>query len=97
MNALPLIATQCNAFISLVDHEYYNRAWCCVEAVIAQAITRAFNSHYWYEHVQKGEEGAGALRLAAPDMLVLVADKALTNEVDRPSVLFLERQSKLLG
>lgn len=62
--------------------------------MIIQAIERAFKAHRWYEHVQEGDESV--LR-PAPDMVVSVADKALTNEVDRPSVVFLERQSKLLG
>lgn len=95
MNALPLIITQCNAIISLSDEAYYSRAWCCVEVLIAQAITRSYKIHRWYEHVQ-GDNDVGRLR-PGPEIELSIADKGLTNETDRSAVLFLERQSKLLA
>ncbi|GAB1311491.1 hypothetical protein MFIFM68171_01701 [Madurella fahalii] len=105
VNALPMILAQCNALISLVDDLYYTRAWCTVEAMMIQKLKRAYNIHLWYEQVAVSpresttEHGAKVwhLREGPMDMEITMADKHLTFEEDRPKVLFLERQSKLLA
>ncbi|KAM0325900.1 hypothetical protein ACHAQA_007203 [Verticillium albo-atrum] len=96
VSALPMIVAQCNAVISLVDEHYYERAWCSVEVMMVQRLRRAYGLHLWYEHVDVPEKG-WALREGALDMGIVMAEKKLTFESDRPKVLFLERQSKLLG
>lgn len=104
VSALPMILAQCNAIISLVDDQYHSRAWCSVEVMMAQTLKRSYNLHLWYEHVlvqpdQNQEDGdeRWILREGPMNLEVLMADKQLTYEEDRPKVLFLERQSKLLG
>ncbi|RDA87707.1 hypothetical protein CP532_1762, partial [Ophiocordyceps camponoti-leonardi (nom. inval.)] len=101
VSALPLIIAQCNAMISLVDDDYYDRAWCCVEVLMAQTLRRSYGLHLWYEQVKRSEksaelpcewklrEGMGAD--------IDVDKKRLTYEEDRPKIMFLERQSRLLG
>ena len=104
VSALPMIVAQCNAMISLVDDEYYKRAWCSVEVMIVQTLKKIYNLHLWYEHVplqpdndrEKGN-GKWTLREGPMDLKVDMTEKRLTFEEDRPKVLFLERQSKLLG
>ncbi|KIK16076.1 hypothetical protein PISMIDRAFT_637576 [Pisolithus microcarpus 441] len=94
--ALPMIIAQCNALISLVDDAYHTRAWCSVEVMMVQTLRRSYNLHMWYEHVPSDSDG-GTLREGPIDWQVVMKDKQLTYESDRPKVLFLERQSKLLG
>ncbi|KAI6122378.1 hypothetical protein EDD16DRAFT_1572193 [Pisolithus croceorrhizus] len=50
----------------------------------------------WYEHVLSDSD-RGTLREGPMDSQIVMKDKQLTYESDRPKVLFLERQSKLLG
>ena len=104
VSALPMILAQCNAVISLVDDKYHERAWCSVEVMMVQTLKKFYNLHLWYEHVlvqpDENKEGSGGkwvLREAPMDLEVVMADKQLSFETDRPKVLFLERQSKLLG
>ncbi|KAK3991251.1 hypothetical protein QBC44DRAFT_263383 [Cladorrhinum sp. PSN332] len=101
VNALPLITAQCNVVISLTDDEYHARAWCSVEVMMVQALRRSYNLHLWYEHVLPppgSEPGTAAtLREGPIDLKIVMADKLLTFENDRPKVLFLEKQSRLLG
>lgn len=104
VSALPMIVAQCDAVISLVDDDYYTRAWCTVEATIVQTLRRSYHMHLWFEQVplrpeskttQAGERWC--LRAAPWNLEFSMADKGLTFEEDRPKVMFLERQSKLLG
>lgn len=101
VSALPMIIAQCNAVISLVDDKYHSRAWCSVEAMMIQTLKKSYKMHLWYEHQlpQKhdGEEDAGGLREGPLDLHIFMEEKDLTFESDRPKVLFLERQSKLLS
>ncbi|KXX75831.1 Tetratricopeptide repeat protein 28 [Madurella mycetomatis] len=105
VNALPMILAQCNVLISLVDDLYYTRAWCMVEAMMIQKLKRAYNIHLWYEQVATSpgenlleqDEKGWYLREGPMDLDITMADKHLTFEDDRPKVLFLERQSKLLA
>ncbi|KAK3400780.1 hypothetical protein B0T20DRAFT_348372 [Sordaria brevicollis] len=115
--ALPMILSQCDAVISLVDDEYYDRAWCSVEVLLIQTLQRAYGVHKWYEHVlipgssgsEEGEYTEGKLvdagrpvkrwNLLCPILQkdINMAEKKLSLESDRPRVMFLERQSRLLG
>lgn len=104
VNALPMIVAQCGAVISLVDNEYYERAWCSVEIAFIQQLRKSYHRHLWYEHVRVSTDvvsGRGkdqyVLREAPTGFEVSRARKKLSYELDRPKVLFLERQSKLLG
>lgn len=104
VSALPLIVAQCNAMISLVDDQYHKRAWCSVEVMIMQTLKKSYNQHLWYEHMfvepdkSKEEDGGKWILQEGPmDLEIVMAEKLLTFEADRPKVLFLERQSMLLG
>ncbi|KAI6169057.1 hypothetical protein EDD17DRAFT_1524747 [Pisolithus thermaeus] len=94
--ALPMIIAQCNALISLVDDAYHTRAWCSVEVMMVQTLRKSYKLHMWYEHVLSDSD-RGTLREGPMDSQIVMKDKQLTYESDRPKVLFLERQSKLLG
>ncbi|KAK8129291.1 hypothetical protein PG999_001671 [Apiospora kogelbergensis] len=52
VNALPMIVAECDAVISLVDNEYYERAWCSVEIAFIQQLRKSYHRHLWYEHVR---------------------------------------------
>lgn len=100
VSALPMIVAQCNALISLVDETYYERAWCSVEVMMMQTLRKSYNIHLWYEHiVEAANDGVenSYLREGPMDMEITMAEKCLTFETDRPKILFLERQTKLLG
>ena len=101
VSALPLILTQCDAVISLLDDQYYNRAWCSLEVMMAQSVKKSYNLHLWYEQVLSHENtvdhiGKGFLRDGPMDKEIVMTEKYLSLENDRPKVLFLERQSRLL-
>lgn len=97
-----MILAQCDAMISLVDGEYYDRGWCSVEVLMAQTLRNSYGIHHWYEQLWlpaepgKAREGRWQLREGV-DREIVMEDKLLTFEEDRPKVMFLERQSKLLG
>ena len=95
---------QCNALISLPDDRYYERAWCSLESMMIQGLKLSYNMHEWWEHVapqltddREGSSENWGLRAGPVDLKIVMADKELTFEEDRAKVLFLERQSKLLG
>lgn len=97
--ALPMILMQCNAVISLLDDDYYDRAWCAVEVKIIQSIKKSHNVHSWYEHRQRkgnDRERRSSLQEGPLSLRIVMADKLLTVENDRSKVLFLERQCRLL-
>ncbi|KAK2012320.1 hypothetical protein LZ32DRAFT_678169 [Colletotrichum eremochloae] len=98
VSALPMIIAQCDAIISLIDEDYYDRGWCAVEAMMAETLRSSYSIHQWYEHVvQPDGSGVEGILREAPDRPIgMMKDKRLTFETDRPKVLFLERQSKLL-
>ena len=104
VSALPMIVAQCDSMISLVDDKYYSRAWCCVEVMIVQTLMKSYGLHHWYEHVlvqpnrdTEGNDEQWILREGPLDLEINMVEKELSFEKDRPKVLFLERQSKLLG
>lgn len=101
--ALPLILAQCDAMISLVDCKYYDRAWCCVEAMIIRALQRSYKLHLWYEYrndqpknAEAPEKSASALLPGPTELQIALKDKLLSFEDDRPKILFLEKESRLL-
>jgi len=96
VSALPLIITQCDAVISLIDEEYYDRAWCCVEAMMIARLWNRPGRHLWYEQVEDRETGGWKLRKPV-ELNLDMREKLLSYEEDRPKVLFLERQCRLLG
>lgn len=103
--ALPMLLAQCDAVISLIDNTYYDRAWCAVEVMMIHTLKQSYNIHEWYEQPIVGESIGGStdsltcgmLREAPMGRVIRMADKELSFESDRPKVMFLERQSKLLG
>lgn len=103
--ALPMLLAQCDAVISLIDDTYYDRAWCAVEVMMIHTLKQSYNIHEWYEQPIVGESIGGSpksltcgkLREAPMGRVIRMADKQLSFESDRPKVMFLERQSKLLG
>ena len=88
---------QCNAMISLVDKQYYERSWCCVEVLMVQTLSKAYGLHMWYEHIIDPASGEGSLQPGPLNLKISMADKHVTLEADRPKLLFLERQTMLLG
>ncbi|KAI1873598.1 hypothetical protein JX265_005220 [Neoarthrinium moseri] len=98
VSALPILLAQCDVVISLVDRDYYNRAWCCIEVAMVQQLSRSYKLHHWYEHKDSTEGQNGEKLERGPiDKIINMTEKQLTYESDRPKVLFLERQSRLLG
>ncbi|KAK3397772.1 hypothetical protein B0T20DRAFT_231293 [Sordaria brevicollis] len=102
VSALPMIIAQCNAVISLSDNQLHERAWCSVESMMIQTLKKAYNVHVWYEQVEVLDGGTDGIRSCIlkdgpMDLRIVMADKQLTFETDRPKVLFLERQCKLLA
>ncbi|KAK1776176.1 hypothetical protein QBC45DRAFT_395466 [Copromyces sp. CBS 386.78] len=99
VSALPMIIAQCNAVISLSDDQINERAWCSVELMMIQTLKRSYKVHLWYEQVLDDRTDGirnCILREGPMDLEIVMADKQLTYETDRPKVLFLERQSKFL-
>ncbi|KAF7596112.1 hypothetical protein BBP40_003374 [Aspergillus hancockii] len=97
VSALPLNLAQCDAVISLLDSSYHSRAWCSVEVMMVQMLRRSYHLHSWYEHTKFDETGDWAMREGPLDFEPSVAGKLLSSEQDRPRILFLERQTRLLG
>jgi hypothetical protein len=83
--------------ISLIDDKYYTRSWCCVEVKMIQTLKRAYGLHLWYEDLYDFATGQGFLRPGPLGLDVSMADTEVTYEADRPNLLFLERQTLLLG
>jgi hypothetical protein len=88
---------QCDAMISLVDTEYYERSWCCMEVIMLLTIQEAYGVHLWYEHVINPVDGEEVLRPGSKDITISMAHTKVTIESDRPKLLFLDRQTRLLG
>ena len=101
VDSLPLAVTQCNAMISLVDEEYYERAWCAVEVMLMHELIDSYGVHEWWEHVLQSPQTdrlSGSLKKGSFHGNIDVGNLRLTKEKeDRPRIDFLIRQSKLLG
>lgn len=100
VSALPIIVTQCDATISLIDDQYFERAWCCVEAMMIYSLISGRDLHRWYEQVPLvGKKGDSEEKWKLRDgkhHYINMEDKKLTFESDRPKVMFLARQTSLL-
>lgn len=88
---------QCNVMISLLDNQYYDRSWCCIEVLMVQTLIKAHGIHMWYEHVIDPFSGEGSLRPGPRNLEINLLEKQVTFEEDRLKLLFLERQMRLLG
>ncbi|RYO96123.1 hypothetical protein DL764_007527 [Monosporascus ibericus] len=53
---LPMILIQCDAVISLVDGQYYGRAWCTVEVHLIQTLQNLYGLYTWFKF---GATGSG--------------------------------------
>ncbi|OTB07259.1 hypothetical protein M426DRAFT_256954 [Hypoxylon sp. CI-4A] len=97
--ALPMNLAQCNAMISLIDGHYYERSWCCVEVLMIQTLRSAYKAHVWYEHVIDPISGKEYLREgpSASERSINMSETKVTHESDRPRLMFLERQTRLIG
>lgn len=103
--ALPMILAQCDAVVSLIDNHYYGRAWCSVEAMMISTLRNSYGVHQWYEQPIEGKateggraaQGCGMLRDGPMGLSIDMAEKKLSFEEERPQLLFLERQIRLLG
>lgn len=62
-----------------------------------QVLQKAYGIHLWYEDFEDPFTGKQSLREGPKDLEINMADKQVTYEADRPTLLFLERQTKLLG
>lgn len=97
--ALPIIVAQCNALISLVDQDYFSRAWCVVEVYMMHKLL-PYRRHALYKHTLQNpgtDRITGYLSESDPAFEPDIAKLGVTYESDRPKVDFLLRQSKLLG
>ena len=92
---------QCNALINLVDETYYSRAWRTVEVMLFQKLTEAYHLHERWQHRLKSSRSdrvEGALTRGSLARGFDVSRLKLTHEeLDRPKIEFLIRQSRLLG
>lgn len=95
-----MIVAQCDAMISIVDDQYYDRAWCTVEAMIVQTLKESSIHHQWYEHVlydNFSDDPSGRLVRVRHSMQFRPSEMKVSVESDRRYIHFLERQSMLLG
>ncbi|KAK4552908.1 hypothetical protein LTR86_010040 [Recurvomyces mirabilis] len=96
--ALPINLAQCDALITIEDEEFWDRAWCSVEALMIQKLRQRYGVHEWYRY-KYGHDGVGdawTLTEAAIDMAIDPSSKSMTWEEDRDKISFLERQARLL-
>ncbi|KAM7183989.1 hypothetical protein V8F33_013260 [Rhypophila sp. PSN 637] len=105
VSALPLIIAQCDAVITLQDDDYFDRAWCCVEALLTQTLRDIYHVLSWFQQVPArkpgentvpDESGRWELRYMEHISRLTLAGTKLTHESDRPKVMFLERQCGLV-
>ena len=106
VNSLAAVIRQVDAVISLVDEEYYTRAWCSVEIAFAQRLrSRNQVPHWFLETSLTSSRGQGDLSDADYSSVVahhperVLGDPNTLNisfEKDRPSVRFLFLQASLI-
>ena len=92
-----MIIAQCDAVISIVDDNYYDRAWCSVEVMMIQTLRKTYNIHLWYEQIPSAIAGTWELSIGPSDFVIDIEDKQLTFEEDKSKLRFLARQCRLLG
>lgn len=64
---------------------------------MVQTLQKAYGLHLWYEHNVDPLSGEALLKCGPIDLKIDMADKHVTFDSDRPKILFLERQTRLLG
>ena len=69
-----------------------------------QTLQKSYQKHKWYQYAPSSASWEGrsgskewTLRAGPLDLNITAADKSLTVEEDRPKIIFLERQTKLLS
>ena len=92
---------QCDTLITIEDDQFWDRAWCCVEALMIQILRRRYGRHEWYRYTEAPVvESAGVkdwrLVEGAIDDEITMSGKTMTWEEDRDVITFLERQARLL-
>nr|KAK5448452.1 hypothetical protein LTR18_001540 [Exophiala xenobiotica] len=95
VNALPMAVTQCDAMISLMDDDYWHRAWCAVEVRLMRELMQSYHLHEWWEHKlhSKSDPVHGALGRGNEARDFDISKMSLTEEkIDRPKIDFLVRQ-----
>lgn len=72
--------------------------------MMVQRLKESYGLHRWYEQVplqskdrEKRSPGRWGLQEGPMDLDLVMGEKQLTFEEDRPRVLFLERQSRMLS
>lgn len=68
VSALPLIISQCDLVITIKDDQYYDRAWCYVEAMMVQTLRAEYGAHMWLEHVPLRRESRTRTQHAKPGL-----------------------------
>ncbi|OCK78961.1 hypothetical protein K432DRAFT_435643 [Lepidopterella palustris CBS 459.81] len=94
--SLPLSLAQCSAMISLIDDYYHERSWCSIEVMMIQTLRKSYRFHMWFEDALDQDKGTRFLREGPAGLEINMAEKKVTYEQDRPTLLFLEHQTKLL-
>lgn len=46
--SLPLNLAECNAMISLIEDNYYERSCCSIEVMIMQTLRKSYKFHMWF-------------------------------------------------
>lgn len=65
--------------------------------MIIQILRRSYQLHSWYQHTKIENSEQWAIEEGPLEFESSVAGKQLSSEQDRPMILFLERQARLLG
>ncbi|EFX01791.1 hypothetical protein CMQ_8257 [Grosmannia clavigera kw1407] len=104
ISTLPLILVQCDALISLTSNGYYDRAWCTLEVDMARSLIMSYGVHKWfvYDATEMAEIGKGPRKLYLQSgpiqkLASSLSDKKCSQPSDWPTLIFLERQTQLLG
>ncbi|KAI0121107.1 hypothetical protein BJ170DRAFT_676421 [Xylariales sp. AK1849] len=97
INALPIIATQCDVMITLNEAGFFDRGWCAVEAALFQTLTQSYKKHKWYEHIPETAHVASSLQEFSHRIDNDTSKLEVSCTKDKPTIEFLLRQSKFLG
>jgi hypothetical protein len=95
--ALPMNLAQCSAVISIIDEQYYERSWCSIEVMMIQTLRKAYALHLWLEDVINPVTGQHTLREGPKDLEINMAKTKVTYENDWQTLMFLQRQARLLA
>lgn len=90
-HTLPFYVMSSDAFICLHNDTYWQRSWCLVEAMFAQL---SYETHGFPLRFQVS--ATGAVTPIAASVKAVPSEGALTTELDRRNVRFLEMVAKLI-